>query len=428
MELPSRIGRYEVEHLLGQGGMGRVLLARDTVLGREVALKILRDDLGLTPEMKTQLVDRMRQEARTAATLSHPVMVTLHDMGQDENVGLYLVFERILGPTLRQQIEQKGPLAPTAVAELARALGTALTYAHGQGVVHRDVKPENVMLSPNGPKLADFGIARLPNSTLTQASTVLGTPAYSAPEGLATGTFGAASDQFSLAATLYEALTGQRAFRGDDALTVATRVATGKHPAPTAALPALRGFEHVDVIFDRALAKEPRNRFGSCQVFGNALAAELEGANAAYMMTPIPRSSIAMRATRRWQNMAALTALAVIVGLVVVGRSRRPDEDGVSLRSVASAFAASAVTVRAPAPSGTGLVSHHVRNQAGTSPSVSVSSQPTVPPAASLAHRPEGTPSGSDEPALDSRPSDAAHTPPELRSADAVAPSDTPQR
>src|ERR1700729_1083864 len=100
MELPSRIGRYEVEHLLGQGGMGRVLLARDTVLGREVALKILRDDLGLTPELRAQLVDRMRQEARTAATLSHPVMVTLHDMGEDAEVGLYLVFERIVGPTL----------------------------------------------------------------------------------------------------------------------------------------------------------------------------------------------------------------------------------------------------------------------------------------------------------------------------------------
>src|ERR1700733_7340687 len=107
MEPLSRIGRYEVEHLLGQGGMGRVFLARDTVLGREVALKILRDDLGLTPELKTQLVDRMRQEARTAGALWHPAMVPLHDMGEDENAGLYLVFERIVGPTLREQIEQK---------------------------------------------------------------------------------------------------------------------------------------------------------------------------------------------------------------------------------------------------------------------------------------------------------------------------------
>src|SRR5271170_6178926 len=168
MDLPDRIGRYDVEHLLGQGGMGRVLLARDTVLGREVALKILRDDLGLTPELKEQLVDRMRQEARAAAALSHPAMVTLHDMGEDEHVGLYLVFERIVGPTLRERLHEKGPLPPTEVARLARALGSALTHAHAAGVVHRDVKPENVMLSPTGPKLTDFGIARMPDSTLTR--------------------------------------------------------------------------------------------------------------------------------------------------------------------------------------------------------------------------------------------------------------------
>ncbi|MGH7294770.1 MAG: serine/threonine-protein kinase, partial [Polyangiaceae bacterium] len=141
MDLPARIGRYEVELLLGQGGMGRVLLARDTVLGRDVALKILRDDLGLTPELKAQLVERMRQEARAAATLSHPGMVTLHDMGEDEAVGLYLVFERIAGPSLRERLLEGGPLATPEVARLARTLGAALTHAHAAGVVHRDVKP-----------------------------------------------------------------------------------------------------------------------------------------------------------------------------------------------------------------------------------------------------------------------------------------------
>jgi serine/threonine-protein kinase len=332
MELPSRIGRYEVDRLLGQGGMGRVLLARDTVLGREVALKILRDDLGLTPELRAQLIDRMRQEARAAAALSHPAMVTLHDMGEDPDVGLYLVFERIVGSTLRERIEQRGPLSPSEVAQAARGLGAALTHAHAAGVVHRDVKPENVMLSPTGPKLTDFGIARLPDSTLTRATTVLGTPAYSAPEALASGTFGPHSDQFSLAATLYEAVTGKRAFPGDDVMAVATRVATGKQPGPSTLLPSLQAFPHLDVIFDRALAKEAKNRFASCEAFGSALAAELEGANAGYMMTPVPRSSIATRATRRWQNLVALGGLAVIIALVVVGRFHGADEGGVSLR------------------------------------------------------------------------------------------------
>jgi serine/threonine protein kinase len=425
--LPGRIGRYEVEHLLGQGGMGRVLLARDTVLGREVALKILRDDLGLTPELKVQLVERMRQEARAAAALAHPAMVTLHDMGEDDQVGLYLVFERIVGPTLRERLHEKGPLPPAEVAQLARSLGSALTHAHTAGVVHRDVKPENVMLSPVGPKLTDFGIARLPDSTLTRASTVLGTPAYSAPEALASGSFGSHSDEFSLGATLYEALTGKRAFPGDDALAVATRVATGKHAAPTAVLPALRAFPHVDVIFDRALAKEAKKRFATCEAFGNALAAELEGANAAYLMTPVPRSSIVTRATRRWQNVAALSALAVIVALVVVGRFREPEADGVSLKSVASAFAASAAMPRLAAVSATGAASHHPRVPPGLSASASASS-PGL--SASSATSPPTTPSGTEHPALDSAPADAGreHTPLDVRAADAVAPPDATQR
>jgi serine/threonine-protein kinase len=419
MELPARIGRYDVELLLGQGGMGRVLLARDTVLGRAVALKILRDDLGLTPELKTQLVDRMRQEARAAATLSHPGMVTLHDMGEDDSVGLYLVFERIAGLSLRERLAEGGPLATPEVARLARTLGSALTHAHAAGVVHRDVKPENVMLSAVGPKLTDFGIARMPDSTLTRATTVLGTPAYSAPEALASGTFGPESDQFSLAATLYEALTGQRAFAGDDALAVATRVATAKHAAPTAVLPALSGFAHVDVIFDRALAKDEKKRFASCEAFGNALAAELEGANAGYQSTPVPRWSIATRRTRKLQNAAILAGLLVIAALVVIGRFRTDQDDGVSLRSVASAFAASATMTHPSAAAAT----HHAR------PPGPASSAPAMPGPSSSSAIPATSPSGSDHAALDSAPADAGreHSAADARAADPVPP-DASQR
>jgi serine/threonine protein kinase len=418
MDLPARIGRYDVELLLGQGGMGRVLLARDTVLGRGVALKVLRDDLGLTPELKAQLVERMRQEARAAATLSHPAMVTLHDMGEDERVGLYLVFERIVGPTLRERLHEGGPVPPAEVARLARALGSALSHAHAAGVVHRDVKPENVMLSPVGPKLTDFGIARLPDSTITRATTVLGTPAYSAPEALAAGTFGAQSDQFSLAATLYEALTGQRAFPGDDVLVVATRVSTGKHTAPTSVLPELRGFAHVDVIFDRALAKDEKMRFASCEAFGNALAAELEGANAAFLSTPVPRWSIATRKTRRVQNTAIFAGLLVIAALVVIGRFHRSEEEGVSLHGVASAFASS---TGLPRVSGSAAMHHPRPPPSATATNTAASTSAAAPPTTS--------PSGSDHPALDSAPADAGreHIPPSTRAADAVAP-DAPQR
>jgi serine/threonine protein kinase len=372
VDLPRHIGRYDVERLLGEGGMGRVLLARDTVLGRRVALKILRDDLGLPPELKAQLVERMRQEARAAATLSHPGMVTLHDMGEDDAVGLFLVFELIDGPTLRERLQRGGALPPGEVAAIAKVLGAALTHAHQAGVIHRDVKPENVMLSPTGAKLTDFGIARLPDSTLTRATTVLGTPAYSAPEALASGAFSAASDQFSLAATLYEAVTGVRAFPGDDALAVANRVATAKHAPPTAVLPALSTFVNLDLIFDRALAKEARTRFATCAALGDVLGAELDGTNAA-AMTPMPRSSIVPRATKRWQNAAVVLALAVIAALVVAGRFQSEDT-GVSLASVASAFEAAAGAPRMAATAPV-TVTHRTR------PAESTSS----PPASSIA-------------------------------------------
>jgi serine/threonine-protein kinase len=377
VDLPRHIGRYDVERLLGEGGMGRVLLARDTVLGRRVALKILRDDLGLQPELKAQLVERMRQEARAAATLSHPGMVTLHDMGEDEAVGLFLVFELIDGPTLRERLQRGGALRPGEVAAIAKVLGAALTHAHQAGVIHRDVKPENVMLSPTGAKLTDFGIARLPDSTLTRATTVLGTPAYSAPEALASGTFSAASDQFSLAATLYEAVTGVRAFPGDDALAVAHRVATAKHAPPTAVLPALSTFVNLDLIFDRALAKEARTRFATCAAFGDVLGAELDGTNAA-AMTPMPRSSIVPRVTRRWQNVAGVLALAVIAALVVAGRFRSEDA-GVSLTSVASAFEATAGGPRMAATAPV-TVTHRMRPAESASASPSASTAPASGP------------------------------------------------
>src|SRR5271165_4013442 len=144
--LVANVGRYEVIRVLGQGGMGRVLLARDSVLGRHVAVKILRDDLGLPPESRQALFARMQQEARAAAAIGHPHMVTLHDMGEDPQLGLYLVFEYLTGPTLRDKIGE-GALDLVTVGKIARELGDALTTAHEAGVIHRDVKPENVILS-----------------------------------------------------------------------------------------------------------------------------------------------------------------------------------------------------------------------------------------------------------------------------------------
>src|SRR4051812_16153817 len=138
--------------------MGRVLLAHDPVLGRDVAVKHLRGDLKIPREVRQGLLARMRHEARAAARVAHPNLVVLHDMGEDPAVGLYLVFEYVEGPTLKQRLRGEAPLSPAETANLARELGDALTTAHEAGILHRDVKPENLMLARKGGKIADFGI------------------------------------------------------------------------------------------------------------------------------------------------------------------------------------------------------------------------------------------------------------------------------
>jgi eukaryotic-like serine/threonine-protein kinase len=271
LRLPTQIGRYRIERLLGRGAMGRVLLAHDPVLDRSVAIKLLRDDLNIPPEQHDALLHRMRQEARASARVSHPNIVALHDMGEDPDLGLCLVFEYAEGQTLKERI-LRGPLGPEAAAKVAREVGDALTTAHLAGVLHRDIKPENIILTPTGAKVADFGIARVPDSTLTRDGGLLGTPAYSAPECISSGKFSPLSDQFSLAATLYEAVSGQRAFPGEDAIAVATRITTDEPPG----IAELAGLDpHVDAVLARGLSKLPSARFEDSRAFGLALSEAL---------------------------------------------------------------------------------------------------------------------------------------------------------
>lgn len=321
--LPARVGRYRIKQELGRGAMGRVLLAEDPVLRREVAIKHLRTDLQLAPEQRSALLDRMSQEARASARVNHPHLVALFDMGEDDTLGLYLVFEYVEGPTLHERLAE-GPLPRAEAARVVRELGDALAYAHGRGIVHRDVKPENVILSPAGSKLADFGIARLPDSTLTQGNgIVLGTPAYSAPEALRGGKFSPLSDQFSLGATLYEAISGRRAFPGDDALAVAARI-TNDEPQKIAQHCGLD--RSVDLVFAKVLAKTPKHRFKSAAEFGAALSEALLGSRGEPTGTepvrpPMPtlpdqfHLEQRSRPTFAWTALVAVMSAAATLGL-----------------------------------------------------------------------------------------------------------------
>ncbi|CAN5596811.1 hypothetical protein BH09MYX1_BH09MYX1_19520 [soil metagenome] len=403
MDLPSRVGRYEILELLGQGGMGRVYLAVDSVLGRRVALKMVRDDLGLPPEVKRELFDRMRNEARAAAALAHPNVVTLHDMGETDDVGLFLVFAYVEGPTLRDRLES-GPLPPLEVAKMALELGGALNHAHQNGVIHRDVKPENVILSPSGAVLTDFGIARIPDSTMTTARMLLGTAAYSAPEAYREvkhlegepkrGRFSAASDQFSLAATLYEALSGTRAFPGVDVVEVIAAVQKGT-PTP---LPETTQEDRLklvlgraDGVLRRALAQSPADRYASCRAFADALASSIDArVSGAFTLPPPTRISIVPQATRRWQNILLGLALIVIIALWVFGRreSSATNDDVRRLEhelASASASAAHATAQaqpppkpNAPKPSASARATPSASGP-GASPSVSAT-LPLLPP------------------------------------------------
>ena len=375
-DTPKSIGRYEVVRLLGEGGMGRVFLAKDPVLGRDVAIKVLRDDLALPPDVKEQLVSRMRNEARAAATVRHPNLVTLHDMGESDEVGLFLVFEYVAGPTLRERVAS-GPIPPLEVARMALELGAALTTAHEAGIIHRDVKPENIICSSTGAVITDFGLARIPDSNLTTKGMKLGTIGYSAPETLAaTGTFAPASDQFSLAATMYEALAGRRAFDGEDVLAIASRIANDEPPPLVKAEPAdISSIDYreklmltrAEGVLRRGLQKDPANRYPTCRAFGDALGAAIDvRVSSGFPVISMHSASIVPKATRRWQNIAIGAALALIVGLFFWGR---PPQPASPLRSAASAFSSS---VR-PEPPPT----HHVRRH-HAAPHESASAAPSA--------------------------------------------------
>jgi serine/threonine-protein kinase len=383
-ELPPAIGRYEVRSLLGEGSMGRVLLAHDPVLDRDVAIKHLRDDLEIPRAVRDGLITRMRHEARAAARVAHPNLVVLHDMGEDDEVGLYLVFELVVGPTLKQRLVDGGHLAPAEAGKLARELGAALHTAHEAGILHRDVKPENVMLAKTGGKIADFGIARIPDSTLTHQGGLMGTPAYSAPETFRGGKHSPLSDQFSLAATLYEAISGQRAFPGDDAVSVAARIAS-EPPAPFAAslgLPIA-----VDAVLARALSRRPEERFSDCDAFGDALARSLVIPVAARIDATTTAPSVTLPPPERRTGQVLIGAVLVVGTVALVGRT--------ALRAAETTPPPEATAAPAEDPSAAPAATHGAsvhtpsvvrRPRARPEPTTSASSAPAASPDAPDAH------------------------------------------
>jgi tRNA A-37 threonylcarbamoyl transferase component Bud32 len=274
---PERIGRYVIERLLGQGAMGQVYLGRDPSLDRKVAIKTVKD-LDLEPEKKQRFLDRFKNEARAAARLSHASIVQVYDVGEDEGLGPFLVLEYIRGSSLKQILREAGPLLPARLCEVARDLGAGIDVAHAAGIIHRDIKPDNVLTGEDGrAKLADFGVARVPDAALTKEGQFLGTPCYAAPETLSAGRYSPQSDLFSFAVVLYELASGERAFPGDDAIAVAHQVIHDEPPPASEVATGPRIPAAVDALLIEALAKDPDKRPRSAtEIADRLLAAYVE--------------------------------------------------------------------------------------------------------------------------------------------------------
>ncbi|MBA3790187.1 MAG: serine/threonine protein kinase, partial [Rubrobacter sp.] len=211
--------RYAVSRLLGSGGMGKVYLARDEDLDRDVALKVLREQYA----EDEGFVERFEREAKSAASLNHLNVVAVYDRGRSEDGSYYIVMEYVPGGTLKDRVLREGALDPGEAVRVVAQVADALGVAHEAGVVHRDVKPQNVLLTVSGDaKVADFGIARAAHATtITESGLVLGTANYMSPEQAMGDPVGPAGDLYSLGVVLYEMLTGEVPFEADSAVGVA---------------------------------------------------------------------------------------------------------------------------------------------------------------------------------------------------------------
>ncbi len=261
--------RYEVGDLLGRGGMAEVFAGTDRRLGRPVAVKLLLPDMAARPEIRS----RFEAEARAAASFSHPNAVAVFDTGEHEGVS-YIVMERLPGETLADRIAG-GPVDPTWLTARAREVLGALAAAHAVGLIHRDVKPGNILLTSDGSaKVADFGIAKgaeaADGGDLTATGQLLGTPAYLAPERLDGSPADARSDLWALGVVLYEALVGSKPFGGSTALATARAVAAGEHRALSDVRPDLD--PALCATVERAMAHDPTGRFASAADMAAALA------------------------------------------------------------------------------------------------------------------------------------------------------------
>jgi serine/threonine-protein kinase len=305
-ERPKRVlaDRYEIDTVLGQGGMARVFKGDDRVLNRTVAVKVL------SPQFAgdEQFVARFRREAQAAAALNHPNIVSVYDTGSQGDVH-YIVMEYVEGRTLRDIIRAEGPLLPERAMEIAESVANALADAHEAGLVHRDIKPGNIMVTREGEvKVMDFGIARTTTGdTLTQTASILGTASYLSPEQAQGESVDARSDIYSVGCVLYEMLTAGAPFTGDSPVAIAYKHVRENPVPPSRSNPDVS--PALEAVVMKCMAKNPANRYQSAEELRADLLRVRQGG--APLATPILAESTEMltRAQARPDQTAVMTGI-----------------------------------------------------------------------------------------------------------------------
>ena len=281
----EKIGKYKVIEVLGKGAMGIVYKALDPDINREVAVKTVHFDMATEGTQLEDVQARFMREAQAAGRLTHPNIVMIYDVGREGDM-TYIVMQCIEGRSLAKIIGAEDRVTPDYIVRLMTQVCQALDYAHQKGIVHRDIKPANILIDHSGnPFLADFGVARMDTSTVTQTGTVMGTPSYMSPEQVMGKRIDKRSDIFSLGVILFELLSGKRPFDGESITTVMYRIV---HESPRSLRDMLKdvppGF---DFIISKALAKDPEQRYQSC----------LEMAYDLSNVTTLPTSTMTMGAS-----------------------------------------------------------------------------------------------------------------------------------
>ena len=323
------LGPYEIEEAIGAGGMGEVYRARDTRLDRVVAIKVLPDHLAQSPELR----QRMEREAKAVSSLSHPNICALYDIGHEDGVD-YLVMEFIDGETLGERLSQ-GPMPLEDSLRYGVEIADALEKAHRQGIVHRDIKPGNIMLTASGAKLLDFGLAKADggldgdadltvsptvSKPLTTAGTVLGTYQYMAPEQLEGKEVDARTDIFSLGAVLYEMVTGRRAFAGGSQASLIGAIMT-EQPAPASTVQPMTP-PAFDRVIQTCLSKDPEERWQTAHDVKLQLQWIAEGGSVVGLPAPVA----ARRKSRERLAWVAAAVAGVVAVLFAVGFILRAPE------------------------------------------------------------------------------------------------------